>query len=117
MQHSGMHRSTTDMAQRIAEITRGDSTRTIAAKVVQHGGNASHTAVSKWLAGGNIDEANLVALAAAYLSSPAYIRYGVREAPQLTERQQAAAELVANDPPLGSSRASTSCAISSNDRR
>lgn len=49
--------------------------------------------------GGNIDEANLVALAAAYLSSPAYIRYGVREAPQLTERQQAAAELVANDPP------------------
>lgn len=89
----------TRMADRIAEITRGESTREIAQKIELHGGRASHTAVHKWLAGGNIDEHNLAALCAAYGSTPAYVRYGVQSEPALTERQRAAAELLANEPP------------------
>lgn len=87
------------MAERIAEVTRGDSLRDVAAKVQMHGGSASHTAVQKWLNGGNIDEQNLVALCAAYNVSPAYVRYGVGPRDALNEKQQAAAELVDDDPP------------------
>lgn len=87
------------MADRIREITRGDSLRDIAVKVQAHGGSASHTAVGKWLSGGNIDEQNLVALCAAYGASPAYVRYGVGPRDALNEKQQAAAELVDDEPP------------------
>lgn len=96
--HAGMPKTTT-MADRIREAKGADSTRTVAQKVVLHGGEASHSAVQKWLAGGEIEESNLIAFCQAYGVSPAYIRYGVTPAPHLTEPQEAAAKLVGNDPP------------------
>lgn len=97
--HDSCMPKTASMAERIAELIGNDSTRDVSRKVQLHGGRASHTAVQKWLNGGEIDESNLEALCHAYGSTPAWVRYGVRENPPLTDAQQAAADLVANHPP------------------
>lgn len=84
-------------ARRIAEIVAGDSLPTTAAKVQLAGGKVTAQGVHKWLHGGEISEANLDALAKAYNTTPAYIRYGV-EPMELSESQRAAAELVKEEP-------------------
>ena len=88
--------TTSSMAKRIREITDGDSLRAIAARIALHGGSASPQAVQKWLQGGRLTDANIEALARAYRSTPEYIKFGTGPAQVLTERQSAAAELVAD---------------------
>lgn len=91
---------TRSMAHRICEIVGKDSLRKIADKLALQGVTVSPQAVQKWKLGGNITDENIAALAAAYQSTPEYIKFGLGPIRYLDERQEAAAELVA-DPVIG----------------
>lgn len=89
----------TNMADRVCELIGDDSLPQAVAKIQLQGGKATVQAVHKWKHGGEISEPNLKALAAAYGSSPAWIRYGVT-VKTLTKAQEAAAELAALQPEI-----------------
>lgn len=91
--------ATNSMAKRISDLLGNDSVPQAAAKIQLAGGKVTVQGIHKWLNGGQISEPNLLALAAAYGSTPAYIRYGVQEKP-LSESQQAAADLVGEEPDM-----------------
>lgn len=92
--HSFTMQATNSMSQRITEIIGSDSLRAVARKLALHGVEVSPQAVQKWKNGGDITIENIEALAAAYHSTPAYIRYGTGPAHPLSDKQAAAAELV-----------------------
>jgi hypothetical protein len=98
--HSFAMQHTSSMAHRICEIIGRDSVRMVADKLALQGVTVSPQAVQKWKHGGNITDENIAALAAAYHSTPEYIKFGTGPVRQLSERQKAAAELV-DDPAIG----------------
>lgn len=92
-------RTITPMATRITELIGRDSLPQAVAKIQLAGGKVTVQGLHKWKNGGEITEANLAALAKAYGTTPAYIRYGVTQR-TMSDAEIAAAELVRSSPAL-----------------
>lgn len=94
MTDSAVMQQTFSMAERICTLIGGDSLREVSAKLALQGVVVSAQAVQKWKKGGNVSDENIAALAAAYNSTPEYIKFGAGPPRPLSDAQIAAAELV-----------------------